>query len=187
MIGRYKAFLVTFLLMCCAALIHFTYIRIMTPPIRQAVTEVEDTYQQVRVRNNPVISDTKVIRFVEDVVAECFSLTALNATSKSDYCQEQYFSSNAGVVYKAQFATPKQIQLNNNDGSFYTTLIKPPIVVSTPDPKRNRLYYALYAEIMTTTVMRTRRPSENRVVRLFVRPTLNAKNPEMMEIIGVLL
>lgn len=187
MIGRYKALIVTLMLIISALLIQLTYSRIMTPPIRQAVTVIDDKYEAVRIRNNPVISDTKVIHFVEDVIAECFSLTALNATSKSDYCRDTYFSRNAGAVYKAEFADLKQLQLSSSDGSFYAALTKPPIVVATPDTKRKRFYYALYAEIITTTVMRTSRPSENKTVRLFVRPTFSAKNPAMLEIIGVLL
>ena len=181
-----KSIIVCVLLFVSIGLSIATHMMIHAKPQREAyVRNSNQKYNKLELRQNPVSTDAKVIEFVIDVVAECFSLTALNATTKSNYCQDTYFGRNAGLVYKHQFADAKAVELSNNDGSYYTVAAKPPIIISTPNIRANRLYYGVYVPLITTTALRIDRPSEQRHMRLWVRPTLNAKNPKMYEIIGV--
>ncbi|HFQ5318230.1 TPA: hypothetical protein ACGUXP_003577 [Vibrio vulnificus] len=182
-----KSYLVTFMLFVSFGLTFSTHTQIAAEPSRTALIKRDGKHERLYVRKSTVTTDAKVIEFVTDVIAECFSLTAVNAKAKSQYCQEMYFGRNAGIVYKQQFADKKAIVLSSNDASYYTVAAKPPIILATPDVKANRLFYALYVPVMTTTVLRNELPSGVRHMRLWVKPSLNAKNPKMYEIIGVKL
>lgn len=177
-----KAPLIGLLIILIGFLSVSTHSVIEAKPNRQAVIKEEGKYTQLRLTPYQIVTDTKAIDFVTDVVSECFSLTAINAVSKSDYCADRYFHSNAATVYKTRFVNSLIPTLEANDASYYSVAERTPIIVSTP--ANGKPYYVIYAPVLSTTVLRTRRPAERTNLRMWVQPTTSANNPRMYQIIG---
>ncbi|MCC2524967.1 hypothetical protein [Vibrio coralliilyticus] len=159
---------------------------VSTPPTREAYIKSGDQWKKLKIHSVAALSDAKLINFAERVIITCFSLTPLNYVSKSEFCRNQYFSYNAGLVYQRKYAEIVGRQISEDEGTRYATGARKPVIVA-PWEKNNYQYYVLVFPIKLTNVLRTSRVPESRLVQLWITPLQKSNNPFQFEIIGIRL
>ncbi|MEI8659213.1 DotI/IcmL/TraM family protein [Vibrio sp. Hal054] len=152
-------------------------------PERQAIYQEDGKIKSVRIRDLASITDTKLLTFTNDVVATCFSLTQVNAESKSAYCADTYFSRNPAFIYRQKYADPIKDELVENDQTIYAAMPTAPVILQRPTQKRQ--YYTVFTIVKLTRVGRTQRTTQSKYMRLFIMPTQKSVSPYQFEIVGI--
>ncbi|MDE5179033.1 hypothetical protein [Vibrio fluvialis] len=116
------------------------------------------------------LTDNKLINWIDETLAKCFSLTQLNIDNKSAYCQHRYFVTSAGAAY-ATYVDRVRETLTSEAANQYVALPYAPLIVQSPSVEKQRFYYTVYATMVVTTVERKSITPRIENITLYVKPS----------------
>ncbi|MBY7854260.1 hypothetical protein KW429_11190 [Vibrio fluvialis] len=146
--------------------------------------EAEPRWIPLKTKPTVALTDNKLINWIDELLAKCFSLTQLNIDSKSAYCQNRYFVTSAGAAY-ATYVDRVRTTLKSEAANQYVALPNAPLVVQSPSVSKRRFYYTVYATMMVTTVERKEITPRIENITLYVKPSRTTNSESNFVITGI--